>query len=311
MSLETKNMTIGSLDEDFFAIEDIYTQIQKQKDYMVLEPRQQGRAENIRKKIIKSIQNKTPLSFSKFGDGEYLCVFDPSFIANCDNDVYTVALSNGLKEVFTGSCIFSDHYFGLWHDPKKQTRWLESLPEEIRHTIKWADYHTLIMSGNAEDDKEVVEVYRAIKQSTLPKIMVSNHFLMKADKLLGIDFHEYIPLNNWYDTKFAQHLGNVSSYVEYKLRPNSPFIMITCCGMSAKPFIYKMKLKFPHGIYLDVGSGLDRICTHVESRGWKFSDEYLYNMWKDLLPDNWDEPGYQTLYSSASNILGQHLFYEH
>lgn len=267
--------------------------------------------ENIREKIVQCIRDKVPISFSKFGDGEYFCIFENQRIANCDSDKYTDTLANALKEVFIGSCIFTDHYFGLWHDPLKQERLLGELPEVLRYRIKWANYHTLIMNGNPEDDRQIVNIYREIKQSNLPKIMVSNKFLIKADDLLGIDFHEYIPLNNWFDSDFSKHLGKVSSYVEYKLGPNVPFILITCCGMSAKPFIYKMKLKFPQGIYLDVGSGLDRICTHAESRGWSFSHEYMYEMWKGVLPDNWNEPRYQSLYSAASKHLGQHLLYEH
>ena len=65
---------------------------------------------------------------------------------------------------------------------------------------------------------------------------------------------------------------------------------MTCCGMSAKVLISELRKKHSRGIYLDIGSALDYVCTKKCSRGNKYSYEYIENVFRDLIPDNWNIP---------------------
>lgn len=65
--------------------------------------------------------------------------------------------------------------------------------------------------------------------------------------------------------------------------------------------------RFPKGIYLDIGSGIDKICTKRESRGWNTSYEYLKDVLKDCIPENWEDDKYNHLYAEARHKLGIHF----
>ena len=56
---------------------------------------------NISEEIIAAIQNCTPITFAKFGDGEYNCMFSTRKEyrgCNCDRDSYTHGLASGLRD---------------------------------------------------------------------------------------------------------------------------------------------------------------------------------------------------------------------
>jgi hypothetical protein len=54
---------------------------------------------DITKYLINCIKENIPITFAKFGDGEYTCIFNPHG-KNCDNDMYTYKLSSALKASF-------------------------------------------------------------------------------------------------------------------------------------------------------------------------------------------------------------------
>jgi len=84
-------------------------------------------------------------------------------------------------------------------------------------------------------------------------------------------------------------------------------LVITCCGMNAKVMICELYKEYPNGIFLDFGSGLDRLCTKRESRGFTYSYDYLTNLLKDVLPDDWESENYNIIYEQAKYKMGLHL----
>jgi hypothetical protein len=82
---------------------------------------------------------------------------------------------------------------------------------------------------------------------------------------------------------------------------------MTCCGMSAKVLIAELSKKYPKGIYFDIGSGLDKLCTKKDSRGVYKSYEELLDLFKGIIPDSWNDPKYDYIYDEASTKLGIHL----
>ncbi len=247
--------------------------------------------------ITKCVNENIPVSFLKFGDGEYNCAFN-GFGRNCDNDLYTNKLSNSLKESFKNMVENYDNtYIGMWHNVENTKRW-ELL---VNKKVNWVNYHTLIIDKQYTENK--VALYKAIKISKSKKIIVCNSLLIKSKYLFDADFIINVPLNSWFDTHFENILEQVTKIIDN----DENHIVITCCGMSAKVLISELKKKFSNGIYLDFGSALDLICTKKDSRGREYDYTYIQNLFADILPNNWNDPKFDYIYNEANNKLGIHL----
>ena len=254
---------------------------------------------DISRQIIAAINNRIPLSFSKYGDGEYFCVTGtPGH--NCDRDSYTHRLRNGLLNSFKYMTENGNNaYIGLWHGNINQKKMWESITKK---NVNWSDYHTLFMI-NDDKKNDKIEIYKTINHSPLKKIIVCNDLLIKSEILFKIDHMINVPLNNWFDTKFEEILNNIKRIIN----PNEQYIVITCAGMGSKVLICELTKLFPNNIYLDFGSAIDKICTKKTSRGWEPSYEELMENLKDLIPSNWNDAKYENIYNSANKMLGVHL----
>lgn len=248
--------------------------------------------------IIDSIKNKLPMSFLKYGDGEYFCAVSyPG--GNCDKDLYTEKKKNGLLTSFKYMVDeLPNSYIGMWHSSETQNKFWS---EQSVKPIKWADYHTLLMDGKNTEGK--LEIYKTIKHSSLKKIYICNPLLVKAKSLLNIDVMIRVPFNNWFDNE----LENLVQIITKNIEPNEQCIIMTSAGMGAKVLICELSKLFPNNIYLDFGSALDKICTKTTSRGWEPSYEEFMNILKDIIPENWNDDAYNYIYEQAKYKLGVHL----
>jgi hypothetical protein len=265
-------------------------------------------------KLIQDIENNTPIIFTKFGDGEYLCATQNFYFFgkyenyNCDRDTYTEKLSNSLKTSFV--CMVSNcknYMFGKWHHNKAVSDYFSSLTND---KVNWVNYDTIILSPNDIPNSNYfaskIKLYRAIKLSQRKKIIVCNELLIKSKLLLNLDEIIIVPLRNWFDEKFNEIIDQITQIVK-----NDPdnFMLITCCGMSSKVLISEMFVRYPNGIYLDFGSGLDFICTKAITRDPLFSYDYLYWVYRSegLINDEWNDTKYDYIYQAANKNLGIHL----
>jgi hypothetical protein len=258
---------------------------------------------NITAYLANCVSNKIPVSFSKYGDGEYYCATG-KIAHNCDFDTCTNKLQIELKKSFkymVDEC--ENSYIGLWHDTKNMEYW-QGL---VNKKINWADYHTIIIDikdmkrhDNNLDDK--LRLFTSIKQSSLKKLIVCNPLLVRATKLLNIENMFQVPLRNWFDSHLDELIQNISSVIG-----EEQFILITCCGMGAKVIISELTKKFPNGIYLDFGSALDLLCTKRDSRGRDYSYDEIVTVFKELLPDDWEDEKYNEIFEYAKIHMGVHL----
>jgi len=248
------------------------------------------------------VNNNIPVSFSKYGDGEYSAMFQP-YGCNCDRDPFTYKLSTSLKESFK-YIVENDvnAYIGLWHDHSNKI----VLEQFVNKPVKWAKYHTLILD-KVNDDKKAI-LYKTIKESKLKKIIICNRLLIKSKLLLNIDECIFVPFNNWFDESFYNVLQKTKDAIGTE---DGNHIVITCAGMSSKVLICELIKSFPNGIYLDFGSAMDLLCTKRDSRGDNnFSEDnykYLKDLLKDCLPENWEHEMYNDIYMEAKHQLGLHL----
>jgi hypothetical protein len=248
--------------------------------------------------LIDCIENTTPVSFSKYGDGEYLAA-SGSAGTNCDGDRYTPTLKHGLinsiRHMVDDS---SNAYIGQWPDGKIQAFWQSLCTKQVN----WVDYHTVLPCNKDTQDK--IELLKAVKKSSLNKIYVCNPLLIKAKHLLDINHMVHVPFNNWFDTElYSKVLENTVKAITSS-RPN---IIMTSAGMGAKVLIADLSKQFPNNIYLDFGSALDKICTKKTSRGWERDyDAYMQDL-ADILPSDWDNPIFDSVYLAAAETFGRHL----
>ena len=255
--------------------------------------------------FIYCIENKKPISFSKYGDGEYLCadseihkIQNMQFTQNCDGDNFTKSLSESLKKSFVYMVENGENAFlGKWHDIDVVKYW-ESL---TNNKVNWANYHSLLLY---DGDINIINIYKSIKKATQKKIYICNELLIKSKILLNIDHIVIIPLNNWFDTEFDKVLKKIIHLIGKK---DGNHIVMTSCGMSAKVLICELYKLYPKGIYLDIGSGLDTICTKRSTRGMIFDYIISYSLFKELIPENWDDTIYDDIYIKANDKLGLHL----
>jgi hypothetical protein len=262
---------------------------------------------NITAYLTHCILTRTPVAFSKFGDGEYLCAIGKKD-CNSDMDIYTEKLREKLQESFRYMvCNHPNAYIGKWHTKYVTDYWESLTPKNT--TIKWANYHSIILDlihENSTDEErqffqQKIILWKTVKQSNLKKIIVCNPLLEKSALLLYIDYILPVPFQNWFDNYFEKVLDTLKQTID----PNEQHIIITCCGMSAKVLIYELSKLYPNNIFLDFGSALDLICTKRNSRGTvKYEDVISVPEISELIPDNWNDPKYDYIYEEAKRQMG-------
>ena len=246
--------------------------------------------------LTECIRTKTPVSFSKYGDGEHSAANGHQG-HNCDNDNYTDKLRQGLLSSFQYMVDEAPNtYIGIWHDGGHIDFW-KSL---VKKPIQIAKYHTIIMDH--ENRAEKIELLKTIKQSALKKIYICNPLMVRAKTLLNIDFMIHVPFNNWVDTQY----NDIFESIKTCIRDGEQCIIMTSAGMGAKILISELTKIYPNNIYLDMGSALDKICTKKTSRGWEPSYEEFMNELRELLPHDWESSEYQPIFDEARYKLGVH-----
>jgi len=249
--------------------------------------------------LSQCIQNKTPVAFLKYGDGEYGAALGHKG-HNCDRDVYNDVLKNGLIDSIRFMVDNGPNtYIGIWHDGNHIEFW----NKHVNKPIRVAKYHTVIMDGDRNTEK--AELLKTIKESPLKKIYICNPLMVRAKILLNIDHMIHVPFNNWVDTEFNTILEQVNAVMNESV--NEPCIVLTSAGMGAKLLIGELTKLYPQNIYIDIGSGLDKICTKKTSRGWEPSYDDFMRILADIIPSNWESSEYQQIFNEAVYKVGVHL----
>lgn len=257
------------------------------------------------------IKNNIPFLYCKFGDGEYLCMYkyksnDTSLISNCDNDNYTENLSLSLcKSLNYIVNNVKNYYIGEWYQEHVKKFFL-SITEK---PINYNSYHSFLFDESDLQNNVIrhkLNILKEIKNSKRKKIYICNNLLIKSKILLNIDNFVFVPLNNWFDKDYDIILGQIKILLTGQ---NDDSIIMTSCGMGAKVLLAELYKEYPNCTYIDIGSGLDIICTKRNSRGWGYKYEELYKKFlqNDFIPDDWNDPKYDYIYPIAYNKLGIHV----
>jgi hypothetical protein len=246
--------------------------------------------------LSECIRSGTPVSFSKYGDGEYACA--NSFNGhNCDIDFYTDKKKIALIESFKYMAEQAPNSFISYWTDDVSSYWksLTKIP------VRWAKVHTLILDDDYVDAK--IQLYKTIKQSPLKKIYICNPLMEKARTLLNIDLLIHIPMNNWFDELFEELIHVMKQVISER----EQYIIMCSAGMSSKIIICELTKLFPNNIYLDIGSALDTICTKRVTRDSNRTYEKVVYYLQDILPSDWNDPKYDYIYDEAKNKMGLHM----
>jgi hypothetical protein len=188
-------------------------------------------------------------------------------------------------------------YVGIWHDGNHIDFW----KTYVKKPIRVAKYHTVIMDHDHRNEK--IELLKTIKKSSLKKMYICNPLMVRAKILLNIDHMVHVPFNNWVDTQFDEVLNSVKSIIN----PEEQYIILTSAGMGAKILVGELTKLFPKNIYIDIGSGIDKICTKKTSRYWQPSYEEFMNELRDIIPSEWESPEYDYIFNDAQNKIGLNI----
>lgn len=255
--------------------------------------------------LANAIENTKPIVFIKYGDGEFSCIYGIKG-TNCDGDKYNKKLATKLLESFKYLTQNKEVYVGAWHD-KKLCDYLSVLLNNEK-SINWCYYHSVIIEDrdifiDRTKLKEKIQLFKAIKNSYMPKCIVCNKMLEKSKILFNADLMIYVPENNWFETSFDTYLNTATEFIK------CPSIFIFCAGMSSKVLIAELYRKFPNNIYIDFGSALDLICTKKDSRGRGYTYDDIHSMLIGILPDPdvWNDEKYDIIYDEAKTRIGRHI----
>jgi hypothetical protein len=238
--------------------------------------------------LTECILSKTPVSFLKYGDGEYAAASGVQG-GNVDGDNYTETLKNGLRNSFKYMAEHAPNVrFAIWPFDNHIQFWQRLTEKPIQNY----DYCSIIMEGKNWDKK--VNFFKAIKQSTLRKVYVCNRLMVRAKNLLNIDHMVHVPFRNWVDIELDSIVGQLKTILSENNA--EPTIVLTSAGMGAKILISELIRHFPNNIYLDIGSALDQVCTKRSTRFYNSAYETEMEYLKDLIPPDWESEEYNPIY---------------
>jgi len=249
--------------------------------------------------ITNLIKADSPCLFAKFGDGEYACAHG-YMGSNCDGDNYNNKLSQGIRDAII---YYSDNkdkniFAGMWN----HSRVSEFFQSICKNPINWLNYHVFVMDEDSFKSNVKLEIYRAIQNSQRKKIIISNEALVKANIFLKTSHHIIVPFRNWFEKDFNTILEHAMELIGDNENP----MIFTCCGMSAKVLLMELHKRKPYGIFLDLGSALDLLCTGKCSRGNRFSCKDLETYFSELLPTDWNDEKYSYI-KNLHHEIGLHL----
>lgn len=238
--------------------------------------------------LTHNIKSNVNFNFTKFGDGEYLCMKNKLFGKNCDGDKYHRWLGKSLKRSFINLCKKESSYIGKWHT-SEVSDYLSSLVlnEPDVKNINWVDYHFVMNASpientsdfNSFNNTKLLDFVKTIQATKRKKIIFSNIDNIKLKELFNADIFIETTKNNW-SFDYQKYFNTV----EKEITENC--ILITAAGLCSKVLISDIQEK--HKVTcIDIGSGFDLIATGRHSRPWKHSYEDELNYYKSILPKNW------------------------
>lgn len=194
------------------------------------------------KLFIQNLNDFKPFVFTKFGDGEAICMsgqFKDGDI-NCDKQPYSKELG---KKLLASAYFLSKQknvFIGEWnYDGYADV--LSDLFQDLN--FNYVDYETILHTENSPLDL-LGEFYGALSASPLRIVYICPRFLTRAANYFGAS-----PVFISQPFDITQTTVNIGKYDIY----------LYSAGMASKVLIHELLGKYPSTTHIDIGSGLDNI----------------------------------------------------
>ena len=237
-----------------------------------------------------SIERDDAVAFIELGERERRCVQ----AEDDDGNDYAPSLMAAVRHLAASSGVhFGASTTGIWEHLTRASN------------MRWLHRHSAVPDDQALRTPHLLRLYSAIRDSTRTKILVGNALLAKAVILLRLDAHVVVPQGEWFGAHYARVCADVQRAAKQK---GGRLLVVTCCGLGAKVLIGDLHRQHPNGIFIDVGSGLDLLCTRKDSRGVTHTYDQLQLYFKPILPPAWHDVAHESIYrDAAAASFGQHL----
>jgi hypothetical protein len=197
--------------------------------------------------ILIKIENNEQFSFSRWGDGEWICMLNPdNSKGNCDGHKYFDTLSDALKNILKSKPKYNLGIQG--HARRSMGEKIDAFLKENDLTeLQWSNadvFHHASIKGKFHTFIKLLKARDNI-------MLIAPPDLMQLGGIANISF--VIPAKDCW-TKKDETIKNVKEYLEEK---NRPYILLFCAGMPANVMIDELYNWNPNHTYLDMGSVFD------------------------------------------------------
>ena len=223
--------------------------------------------------ILNKLNNGQNIIFTKYGDGEYLCM-KGEVGSNVDADSYHPWLGQMLKKVLISLSQKSNAYIGKWWHAEVY-EFCDQLAWENNITIPWVWYHLFMNDDEALKFDYMRTFVDFIVKTKRKKILICNSMNKKLRDFFKADIYIEIPPRNW---SFAYN--EWKDKVEKELEKDA--IVLISGGLCSKVLIDDITNKCELTC-IDLGSSFDLLARQQHTRGWRHSYEEEVKYYQDFL----------------------------
>ena len=209
--------------------------------------------------FIKCINENSPFTFAKYGDGEYLCAIRRKG-NKCDHTKYTEKLAKAVIDSYIYLAPLENSYLGKWGDDTTVCKFFESI---VKPT--WVNYSSFIF-GTTKEFNEKLDLLKTIKNAKQQKIYVCNESVSKVAPLFNITNTILIHPSDWYEQSYNTVLNRIKDTVIN----NESIIIMTSAGMGAKALLADLRKMYQNAILIDIGSAFD-VFTYKATRSYNMT----------------------------------------
>lgn len=231
------------------------------------------------------INANKPVSFVKWGDGEFACVAGHQG-ENCDGDKYFPELGEAMRKAFLKTAWHPNVYYGRWHLTPNDAHVAASFNAfwamntgRYSSEIPWVNYHCLLRDAERGRKPDMLNLMKAIQANQRKKIYVCNKRNSKLCRVIDAE-HIEVPEKCWF-----LHYDTVMNEIKSKITPDS--IILFSAGLCTKVAISELLETNPGITCLDFGSSFDCLTRGITSRSYQssFHEEVAY--YSEILPLDW------------------------
>lgn len=247
--------------------------------------------------LIENLKDNKRVIFTKFGDGEYLCMtLKYEYSRNCDGDTYTNILGELLRNAFINLCIRSkteNIYIGKWNHTKEPCNFFLDIYYDYLNknniniiSVPFVDYHFCYPDNNFNKNKNCYNFVKSIQDYNNYKIVISNENNKNLFTIFKCNLYINISNNSWFTYYYNKLLDKLKKILNHY--PNSLILMAG--GLATKVLLDEITYLYPNVSFIDIGSGFDILATKQKSRAWGDENNYIKQLeyFKDLLPSNYN-----------------------